>query len=285
MGVKILLVEDNPANLQLMEYLLRSFGHTIVSANDGAEGVALAVRESPDVILMDLQMPKLNGYDAARQIKAIPALRTVPIVAVTAFAMVGDRDKILAHGFDGYIAKPIAPETFATQVERFVPKAAEAAAPAPSPAPEHARPEGENRHVILVVDNSTVNLSLAMSIFGPFGYEVVSAASVREALEIARRRPPDLILSDVHMPGQSGYDFLRIAKQDDTLKSIPFVFISSTVWGEAERVVGVNQGADAFILRPIEPQALVAEIARCIRVRRNPQDSDATQANGNDSHR
>jgi two-component system cell cycle response regulator len=118
---KILLVEDNPTNLQLMEYLLKAFGHTTVGAVDGAEGVAMANREVPDVILMDLQLPILNGYDAARQIKARPALQQIPIVAVTAFAMVGDRERILSDGFDGYIAKPIAPETFVSQVERFIP--------------------------------------------------------------------------------------------------------------------------------------------------------------------
>jgi len=273
MGARILLVEDNPANLQLMEYLLRAFGHTTLSATDGAAGVAMAVRETPDVILMDLQMPTLNGYDAARQIRKVPALNGVPIVAVTAFAMVGDRDKILAHGFDGYIAKPITPETFLSEVERFIPKPSAApAASAPAlpppdgPAPHH----GSHRTVILAVDNSPVNLSLAESTLGPFGYEVVTATSVGDALALARARRPDMILSDVHMPGQSGYDFLQIVKDDDALKTIPFVFISSTVWGETERLAGMARGADGFILRPIEPQALVDEISRYLKEKGSP---------------
>jgi CheY-like chemotaxis protein len=119
---KILLVEDNPTNLALMQYLLRAFGHTTISAADGASGVALAAKEVPDIILMDLQMPTLDGFDAASQIKSVPALQAVPIVAVTASAMVGDRGKILARGFDGYIAKPITPETFVSQVESFLRK-------------------------------------------------------------------------------------------------------------------------------------------------------------------
>jgi CheY-like chemotaxis protein len=121
MNVRVLVVEDNPANLSLMEYLLRAFGYTVLTATDGAEGIELARREIPDVILMDLQMPKLTGFEAASRLKADPVLSSVPIVAVTAFAMVGDRDKILAHGFNGYIAKPIAPETFGDQVQAFVP--------------------------------------------------------------------------------------------------------------------------------------------------------------------
>src|SRR6185503_1026279 len=117
---------------------------------------------------------------------------------------------------------------------------------------------------ILVVDNSPVNLALASSTFEPFGFQIVAANGVREALDLARGRRPDLILSDVHMPGQSGYDFLRAVKDDAGLKDIPFVLISSTVWGDAERQMGLARGADAFILRPIEPQALIDEINRLI---------------------
>ena len=120
MGARILLVEDNPANLALMEYLLRAFGHTTISVMDGEAGVARAETEKPDIILMDLHMPKLDGFQAALRIKKLPGLEQVPIIAVTASAMVGDRDRILARGFDGYIAKPITPETFVPQVESFL---------------------------------------------------------------------------------------------------------------------------------------------------------------------
>jgi CheY-like chemotaxis protein len=119
-SARILLVEDNPPNLALMQYLLQASGYTTLTAADGREGVAVALRESPDIILMDLEMPIMNGYEAARQLKALPALRGVPIIAVTAFAMVGDRDRILGRGFDGYIAKPIMPERFVSEVEAFV---------------------------------------------------------------------------------------------------------------------------------------------------------------------
>jgi CheY-like chemotaxis protein len=120
-AARILVVEDNPTNLSLMDYLLRAFGYDVLTAADGVEGVDAARRQSPDVILMDLQMPKLNGYEAAAEIRAIPALRKIALLAVTAFAMVGDCDKILARGFDGYIAKPISPDTFVREVEAFVP--------------------------------------------------------------------------------------------------------------------------------------------------------------------
>lgn len=120
MVARVLLVEDNAANLALMQYLLQASGYTTLTATDGRQGVVAAQRESPDVILMDLQLPIMNGYEAARLVKEVPALRGVPIIAVTAYAMVGDRDKILARGFDGYIAKPITPERFVSEVEVFI---------------------------------------------------------------------------------------------------------------------------------------------------------------------
>lgn len=122
MGIRILLIEDNAANLELMAYLLDAFGHATTAARDGLEGVALALANPPDVILCDLALPKLDGYGVARRLKAAPALARVPLIAVTASAMAGDRDKVLAQGFDGYMSKPITPETFVGEVERFVRK-------------------------------------------------------------------------------------------------------------------------------------------------------------------
>src|SRR5437868_1108483 len=106
-GHRILVIEDNPTNLELMTYLLNAFGHTTLSASDGEEGVEVALRTRPDLILCDLALPKLDGFGVARRLKADPDLKDVPLIAVTASAMVGDRDKVIAIGFDGYITKPI----------------------------------------------------------------------------------------------------------------------------------------------------------------------------------
>ena len=118
---RVLVIEDNPTNLQLMVYLLRAFGHTPLEALDGETGLELARRESPDLVLCDIHLPGMDGFGVARQLKGHPALSGIPLVAVTALAMVGDRDRIISAGFNGYITKPIAPETFIGQVETFLP--------------------------------------------------------------------------------------------------------------------------------------------------------------------
>lgn len=120
MGRHILVIEDNPTNLDLMTYLLRAFGHTTTTAVDGEDGVAAALGAAPDLILCDLALPRLDGFGVARRLKADASLRGIPLIAVTAAAMVGDRDKVIASGFDGYISKPIDPQTFVADVEAYL---------------------------------------------------------------------------------------------------------------------------------------------------------------------
>lgn len=120
MRARILVVEDNPANLELMRYLLQSFGHTVLTAPDGEAGVAMVRKERPDLVLCDVQLPKLDGLGVARVLKGDPQLCSVPLIAITAFAMVGDRERMLQAGFDGYLPKPITPENFLRDIETFL---------------------------------------------------------------------------------------------------------------------------------------------------------------------
>jgi CheY-like chemotaxis protein len=117
----ILIIEDNPTNMGLMAYLLKAFGHLVLEAVDGELGLAIAQQEALDLVLCDLQMPGMDGYEVARRIKLDARLKVIPLVAVTAYAMVGDRDKVLAAGFDGYIPKPINPELFVGEVDAYLP--------------------------------------------------------------------------------------------------------------------------------------------------------------------
>ena len=117
---RVLLIEDNPDNLELMTYLLEAFGHTTLAARDGRAGIEAVVRERPDLVVCDIQLPLADGYVVARELKADPVLSTIPLVAVTALAMVGDRDRVLAAGFDGYVSKPIDPRRFVAELEAYL---------------------------------------------------------------------------------------------------------------------------------------------------------------------
>lgn len=119
MAARILVVDDNPANLELMLYLLRAFGYEPASATS-AETALVAARAGVDLILTDIRMPDVDGFEFVRRVRATPELRGIVIVAVTALAMVGDRERVLEAGFDGYISKPIDPERFVRQIETYL---------------------------------------------------------------------------------------------------------------------------------------------------------------------
>jgi len=107
MKEKILIVEDNPRNMRLLEMTLRARGYTLLTANDGAEALDMAVRERPDFIIMDIELPKVNGLAVTRKLRENPEFRHVPIIAITAYAMKGDRERIIKAGCDAYLPKPI----------------------------------------------------------------------------------------------------------------------------------------------------------------------------------
>jgi two-component system cell cycle response regulator DivK len=120
MSRTVLLIEDNEQNRYLATFLLESHGYTVVSAVDGPSGIALAETMVPHMVLLDVQLPTMDGYDVARRLRAIGSLRATPIIAVTSYAMVGDREKSLAAGCNGYIEKPIDPDTFVAEIQRVV---------------------------------------------------------------------------------------------------------------------------------------------------------------------
>ncbi len=123
MRARILIIEDDSFSRDLVKFLLESAGYGILVAEDGSVGLALALEHKPDLIICDLQMPVLSGYDVIRGLAKRPDWRRVPLIAVTAFSMRGDREKALAAGFDEHISKPIAPEHFIAQIESHLPEA------------------------------------------------------------------------------------------------------------------------------------------------------------------
>jgi CheY-like chemotaxis protein len=121
MKATILVIEDNEKNAYLITFILEKCGYQVIQARDGETGIALARRTKPDLILLDIQLPVMDGYAVARELTSNGELRGIPIVAVTSYAMLGDREHILAAGCVGYIEKPINPQTFAAEIEQYLP--------------------------------------------------------------------------------------------------------------------------------------------------------------------
>ncbi len=245
---RILIIEDNPANVELMAFLLAAYGHTPISAPDGARGVAAARAGRPDLVACDVNLPGMNGFEVLAVLKAEPQLAGVPVLAVTALAMAGDREKVLAAGFDGYISKPIEPESFVAELEAFL---------APPDAP------GENRRTVLLVDDDPFMLAVLGEMLADEPYRVLSAASGEEGLELLRREPVDVILCDQSMPGMSGTEMLSRAA---TLYPHTVRLMLTGQQDLAGVEAAVHSGvADAHYAKPVSAKSLRERMAEALR--------------------
>jgi two-component system, cell cycle response regulator DivK len=130
---RVLVVEDNELNMKLLRDVLEAYGYETIATGEGVAAVALARESRPDLILMDLQLPDITGFDAVRRLKEHKETQAIPIVAVTAFAMVGDERKALTSGCDAYLAKPIVLRNFLDLVERFIGRGTGCVKAAPRP--------------------------------------------------------------------------------------------------------------------------------------------------------
>jgi two-component system, cell cycle response regulator len=172
----------------------------------------------------------------------------------------------MAAGFDGYLAKPIDPEAFVSQIERFLGTAARGTIPIGSALASTSESRGPRpgAHTVLVVDDVNANLEFAVSLLEHSGYRAMQAQNMEEALALARRSTPDLILSDVWMTVGSGFQLIEQLKSDPGLRNIPVVLITSTLSDYRNRAKGLALGAMRYLTRPIDPQKLLAEIEACL---------------------
>ena len=270
MGSRILVIEDNPINMELMTYLLRACGYDPVSAFDGETGIALARAEVPDLIVCDIQMPGIDGYEVAHRIKADPALARVPLLAVTAYAMAGDVRKALAAGFDVHFSKPIDPAAFMASLSKLLPGAtgpapptATQTAPVPAPMPPELRAPREGI-TLLLADDTPDNVHFKLRLLEPAGYQVRFAFDGADALAQLRRQRVDLVISDVVMRGVSGFDLLVRIRADPQLRDLPFMFLTSTARDPDSQARAMALGANRYLMRPIAPQDLLREIRACL---------------------
>jgi two-component system cell cycle response regulator DivK len=123
MKTKILIIEDNEQNLYLLTFILKKHDYEVLQALNGLDGIEKVKKTNPDMILLDIQLPEMDGYEVARELRKIPESKIIPIIAITSYAMAGDREKALEAGCTGYLTKPINPDTFISSIEEFLPNA------------------------------------------------------------------------------------------------------------------------------------------------------------------
>ena len=294
---KILLVEDNEQNRDMLARRLQRKGHDVLTAGDGERAVAMAGSESPDVILMDLNLPVLDGWAATQRIKAGDRTRGIPVIALTAHAMSGDRQKALSAGCDDYDTKPVEfprllgkIETLLGRAERVASAAAATAAvasvvratealtapaPAPSPTPPASPPALPSastaaRGRVLVVDDTPANRDMLSRRLERHGFEVESAGDGESALRLishSARRPFDLVLLDVMMPGLNGIDVLRALRGRWAPTELP-VIMATAKDASQDIVEALELGANDYVTKPLDFPVVMARVRTQLSLKR-----------------
>jgi adenylate cyclase len=205
----------------------------------------------PDLILMDVGLPDLDGVTALQHLRADTTTASIPVVAVTAYAMPEDRERLLGAGFDGYLAKPIDVRAFASQIARYAREGDG------DPTPAGA--------TILIVDDTPANIRLLEAILAPRGYRVVRATSGEEALSVVASEQPHLVLLDIQMPGKDGYEVCRELRAASETEALPVIMVTSSV-GQ-ERLLALEAGADDFISKPFNQAELLARVRSLVKIK------------------
>lgn len=300
---RILLVEDNDANRVMLCRRLEQKGYALVPAESGERCLELATANPPDLILMDIGLPGIDGYETTRQLKASEKTRHVPIIALSAHAQASDREKSLAAGCLEFESKPVQMPTLLAKIEAVLaappppveddssifdgpasptsdtgifaaPKLADETkktailpplAASPPIAGSPTVPVGRKR--ILVVEDTDVNRVLLRRRLEKQGFDVTEAADGRIALDLVQRSKFDLVLLDIMMPEVGGYEVLEQLKADPDTAALPVIMISA-IDEMASVVRCIEAGAEDYLTKPYDTVLLQARINACLDKRR-----------------
>jgi CheY-like chemotaxis protein len=262
----ILVVEDNEKNLKLVRDVLLQSGFRISEARTAEDAFDRVAESAPDLILMDIGLPGMSGIEAVGKLKGDPATASIPVCALTAFAMEEDRERCLRAGFDGYLVKPITVTQLPDQVRALL-GAHDDRSSDTSPATSRSEPSTtETDSKILVVDDTPQNVKLLASVLTGHGYTVITAATGEQALESVAAERPDLVLLDVVMPGMDGYEVCRRLRAAEQTALLPVVMITASE--QEERIKALEAGADDFVTKPFDQAELLARMRSLLRVKR-----------------
>jgi PAS domain S-box-containing protein len=246
----ILIVDDNPANLKVARLALQSEDFLVRTAGDAEEALRILPELRPRLILMDIQLPGMDGLELTRRLKSDPATRHIVIIAVTAYAMKGDRERILAAGCDGYLSKPIDP----LQLPAIVTSHLRALTDRPPP------PTPERRPRVLVVEDNPSSRRILLLALGSHGFEVKEAEDGQTALDLYQSDPPDLVVQDLCLPDLDGAELLNRFRKLDPARRVP-IFCVSGFLSAQDQELARGRGFDEVLAKPVDPSHLV-DLAR-----------------------
>ena len=278
---RILVVDDEPQNLELIEAILQDAGYEVFPAPGGEEALALAHEKRPDLIILDLMMPGLSGFEVCARVKMDPQTGGIPVLFVTALNQIADKERALAVGGDDFVTKPVQYAELLARVEALLKvrhlnrdldralaylhelelarHAPQFGQTAPRPGPPIGAP------VLLVVDDEPLVRQLLCDILQGAGYITHAAENGPQAVEIAQKEIIDVVLLDIMMPGMSGLEVL--AKLGELIPNSPVVIVTASPTSE-NAIAALRLGAFDFIVKGFKSEVMLSTVARAVERRR-----------------
>ena len=262
---RVLLVEDNPITRKLVRFAVQQEDLDLVEAVDAKSAIALATTQRPDLILQDLLLPDMDGFELAAALRAVPQLRGVPILAFSGLLSQLDEKRIAGAGFTDFVTKPIEPSKLVRIIRAHLPS---------SDSPKASF--GRGRRIVLV-DDDDVQRKLSVFKLSRLGFDVVDAPDGHAALEAARAKAPAAIITDAMMPGLDGFGLCAAVRQDPELKTVPIVMLTSTYVDDADRELSRLAGANAFVIRTPALGEMITALQTVLEASRSTGPAPAVQ--------
>jgi len=236
-AMKILVVEDNPISRKLTRLALEAEGFSVIEAVDGRSAIDYVTQEMPDLILQDILLPDMDGFEIVNRLHSLPGAEKIPILALTGLISVGDEKKLPTAPFADYLFKPVEPSFLISTVRAHL---------AASQTSEHMPGEGR---IILVVDDDPTQLKLLATYLANLGFGVTTATDGADAIVKAETTMPDAVFTDVLMPEVDGFELCRLIRQHERLGNTPVVLLTNNYGDEADRRLAADVGANALVHR------------------------------------
>jgi two-component system cell cycle response regulator len=262
----ILVIEDNEMNMKLVRSILMLSRYRVLEAVNAEDGIQLAREHNPELILMDIQLPGMDGLSATRIIKKDPALKAIPVVALTSYAMPGDDKKALEAGCEAYITKPIDTRSFLGIVKKFFTNVQNPTGFRKEVASQKEK-NTRDRARIMIVNDDPENAKLLSAKLAKNQYEVLQAYGGMEAIEKAIKNSPDLILIDIMMSDLNGYEVTKWLKNESKTAHIPVILITA-LDSSKDKMQVFKSGADDFLSKPVNTIELLARVKSMLQLKK-----------------
>lgn len=247
----ILIVEDSPTQARQLESSLRQLGYNISTASTGKEALAILKRQKPIIIISDILMPEMDGYQLCKQIKSDSSLKDIPVVLLTQLSDPVEVINGLVCGADDFIVKPYSEKLLLTRIQSII-------------ALKLKHGEAGKQIKILVVEDSPTQAESLKYMLEEHGYAAVTARNGKQALEMAKKIIPSIIISDIVMPGMDGYELTQELKRDKELKDIPIILVTAFTDSKKSVSQAVVVAADGYFTKPYDDSYLLSKIESLI---------------------